>query len=227
MDFCIYKMSGKRLKGWGSLLLLLVLPFSVGLACSQPVQSSGDLFAERGLEAYDSGDYTRAIQQFKLAIDAGMTTHDLAEIYTMMGTAFDRLDQFDEALAAHKRAVELDPESFQAWNNLGIAYFYLGQLNEAESSQKRAINLKPDYAFAYASLGAVYVSRNEPDAAIQVLAEAIRLDETIATAHANLALAYALAGQFDAAEASLQRAIGLGYENGAVVQQRINDLKSQ
>ncbi|MCB0167227.1 MAG: tetratricopeptide repeat protein [Anaerolineae bacterium] len=220
-------MRRKQIKGWVSLLLLLMLPFSMGLACSQPAQRSGDLFAERGQEAYDSGDYTRAIQQFDLAIEAGVTTHDLAEIYTTMGAAYDQLDQFDEALAAHKRAVEIDPESFRAWNNLGIAYFYLGQLNEAESSQKRAINLKPDYAFAYASLGAVYVSRNEPNAAIQVLAEAIRLDETIATAHANLALAYALAGQFDAAEDSLQRAIVLGYENGAVVQQRINHLKSQ
>lgn len=212
--------------GWVSLLLLGV-PVSLGLACSQPAQSSGDLFAERGIEAYDSGDYPRAIQQFELALEAGVTSPDQAEIYTMIGTAFDRLDQFDKALAAHKRAVEIDPESFRAWNNLGIAYFYLGQLNEAESSQKRAINLKPDYAVAYASLGAVYVSRNEPDAAIQVLAEAIRLDETSAAAHANLALAYALAGQFDAAENSLQRAIVLGYENGAVVQQRINNLKSQ
>ncbi|MCB9076695.1 MAG: tetratricopeptide repeat protein [Anaerolineaceae bacterium] len=214
------------MKRWAGLLLLM-LPFSLGLVCSsQPVQSSGDVFADRGVEAYDGGDYTRAIQQFQLAIEAGMKTHKPAEIYTMMGTAYDRLDQFDEALAAHKRAVEIDPESFRAWNNLGIAYFYLGQLNEAESSQKRAINLKPDDALAYASLGAVYVSRNEPDAAIQVLTEAIRLDETIATAHANLALAYALAGQFDAAETSLQRAIMLGYENGAVVQQRINNLKS-
>lgn len=209
------------------LLAIVALPFLVGFLCGQSVQSAGDLFVEQGLEAYDNGDYRAAIQQFKLAIEAGVTEQDLAEVYTLMGNAHDRLDQFDDALAAHTRAVEIDPQSFRAWNNLGIAYFYLGNLTEAEASHKRAINLKPDYAFAHASLGAVYISRDEPEAAIQALEEAIRLDEALATAHANLALAYALIDQFDAAESSLQRAIVLGYENGAVVQQRINNLKSQ
>ena len=210
-----------------SLLSMSILSFTMGFICSQPAKSSGDMLVDQGLEAYDNGDYTKAIQQFKLAIEAGVTEHNLAEVYTLIGSAYDQLDQFDDALAAHKKAVEIDPESFQAWNNLGNAYFYLGNLKEAESSHKRAINLNPEYAFAYASLGAVYVSRNEPEAAIEVLNEAIRLNETIATAHANLALAYALLGQFDIAESSLQRAIVLGYKNGVIVQQRIDNLKSQ
>lgn len=224
----MYQMKGrKRRRPARYMLLCLLLPFVVGLICGQPAGSAGDRFAEQGLEAFDAGDYNRAIQQVELAVEAGVTEHDLAELYTLIGSAHDRLDQFDKALAAHKRAVEIDPQSYRAWNNLGIAYFYLGSLSEAESSHKRAINLKPDYAFAHASLGAVYVSRNEPEAAMRVLEEAIRLNETIPTAHANLALAYALAGRFDAAESSLQRAIVLGYENGTVVQQRINNLKSQ
>ncbi|MCB0191865.1 MAG: tetratricopeptide repeat protein [Anaerolineae bacterium] len=208
-------------------VLMAFLPFMLGFVCRQPAKSSGDVLVDQGFQAYDDGDYTQAIQQFELAIEAGVTEHDLAEIYTFIGNSHDRLDQFDEALAAHKRAVEIDPESFRAWNNLGNAYFYLGNLKEAETSHKRAINLNPEYAFAYASLGAVYVTRNEPEAAIQMLNEAIRLDETIATAHANLALAYALLKQFDPAESSLRRAITLGYENSAIIQQRIDDLKLQ
>lgn len=212
---------------YGLLLAALLLPFLIGMQCGpNENRHPGDLHAMRGLEAFDAGDYDRAIAELTSAAEVGVVEYDLAEIYTIKGQAYDRLDQFDEALVAHQKAVETNPNSHQAWNNLGITYFYLGDLNQAKASHRRALALQPDYAFAYASLGAVHVTANEPDQAIEVLERAVSLNGRIATAHANLALAYAMVGRFPEAEASLKQAIVLGYENSAIVQERINNLKA-
>ena len=37
----------------------------------------------------------------------------------LLGAVLDRLSQFGQALKHHRRAVELDPKSALAWNNMG------------------------------------------------------------------------------------------------------------
>jgi Flp pilus assembly protein TadD len=68
--------------------------------------------------------------------------------------------------------------------------------------------------------------RGEPEEAIEALEKAIELDSQLAVANGNLALAYAMVGLIEEAEASLQQAIVLGYDNWAVIQERIDNLKA-
>lgn len=187
--------------------------------------SSGDAYAQRGLEAMDRDDPAQAIEALTRALQLGVANYDPAEMYTILGRAHKDLSQYDQAIAAHKKSLELKPDYHKAWNNLGIVHFNRNDYEEAEACYRQALACEPTYAFAMASLGAVYVHQNKTDEAIAVLTQAIELVPGMAIAHANLALGYAQAGQYDAADASLKQAILLGYTNWQTIQQRIKNLR--
>jgi predicted O-linked N-acetylglucosamine transferase (SPINDLY family) len=58
----------------------------------------------------------------------------------------------DEALACHRRALELKPDFAEAHSNLGVAFKDQGKLDEALACFRRALELKPDYAAAHSNL---------------------------------------------------------------------------
>ena len=53
-----------------------------------------------------------------------------------------------DALETYEKAVKLNPNNPQAYNNIGIALKILGKKNSALESYEKAIKLKPDYADA-------------------------------------------------------------------------------
>lgn len=209
----------------GSLWIVLLLLPVVLFGCSNNADN-GDEYASRGIDAYEAGRYDEAIVELEQAIEAGVTRHDIEEVYTILGNTYDSLDLYDKAIEAHEKALELNPDFFQAWVNLGITYRHQGDLDRAEESYNKALTLEPDYAELHASIGALDIFKGEPEKAIVALERAIELDSQLAVAHSNLALAYAMVGRFEEAEASLQQAIVLGYENPTVIQDRIDSLKA-
>jgi Flp pilus assembly protein TadD len=48
-----------------------------------------------------------------------------------------------EAIYRWERAVEIDPEYAQAWNNLGIGYEQEGRFDEAREAYEKALKLAP------------------------------------------------------------------------------------
>ncbi|MDG4594750.1 MAG: tetratricopeptide repeat protein, partial [Candidatus Contendobacter sp.] len=82
----------------------------------------------------------------------------------------------DEAEAAYRRAIELDPADAWPWNNLGnLLADPLQRFDEAEAAYRRAIELDPaveDADWACMKLGKLLEQQNRPDEAIKVLARA-------------------------------------------------------
>jgi tetratricopeptide (TPR) repeat protein len=195
------------------------------LACAVDL-NTGDAHARRGIDAYKAGEYDAAIDELEQAVDAEVSEYELEEIYTILGNAYLETGRFDEAVAAHKKAIEVNPEFHKAWVNLGIAYRHIGDLEKAEECYTEALRIEPDYAELHASLGALYIVKGEPEKAVEALEKATELDSQLAVAYSNLALAYAMVGRFEDADVSLRQAVVLGYENWAAVQERIDDLKA-
>lgn len=185
----------------------------------------GDVHALNGHRAVDAADYCLAATEFEEALRLGVRNYPLAQVYTMLGTAYDGLNRHADAISAHTKAIGLAPDFHEAWNNLGIAHFSAGQLDQAVECTHKALQLRPDYAFAYGSLGGIEIHRNAPSRAIEYLQKAITLNPGMAVAHSNLALAYGMTGRFDKAESALKCAVTLGYRNWKEIRSRLENLK--
>ena len=62
--------------------------------------------------------------------------------FTNLANIYNQLGQFDNALTNSKRAVELDPDSVSAYENVAMAYAGLNRLEEARSTINAAIQRK-------------------------------------------------------------------------------------
>ena len=62
------------------------------------------------------------------------------------------LGKIDEAEVYFAKALELNPDYTEAYNNLGIILYRLGKIDEAVASYKKAIKLQPDYAMPWKNI---------------------------------------------------------------------------
>ena len=63
------------------------------------------------------------------------------------------LNKYQEAKSNLKKAIELQPDYAEAYNNLGNAYKEMEEYNEAILVYEKAIELNPQYYEAYNNLG--------------------------------------------------------------------------
>lgn len=190
-------------------------------------RSPGTASFERGLAALDAGDAAATLRAFEQAISLGLGPAELPEAHLGLGEAHLRLNQIEEALAAYRRAVEIDPQNRKAWNNLGSAFWRAGRFEEAIDAHHQALRIDPNDAAAYADLGGVYTAMGQLDRAVEVLETAIQLNPELAFAHSNLAVAHALAARFEQAYASISAANESGYPEVCGLKFQIDMIKTQ
>ncbi len=74
------------------------------------------------------------------------------------------------------RAIQLRPNSFEAYNKLGDAYYFAGRFYEAIEAYKQAARIRPDMAEAYYNLGMAYLETDDRASAIIQLRQLQQLD---------------------------------------------------
>ena len=99
-----------------------------------------------------------------------------ADKLTLLGQLFGDAGAFAEALDPLQRAVQLDPNSFEAWHNLGVTYFRLKQYKEARAPLEKAVALRPEFYGSVVLLGATLYMLGDDAAALPVLERAHRLN---------------------------------------------------
>lgn len=114
----------------------------------------------------------------------------------------------DEALKEFKKAIELDPNSAHAYDNLASVYVEKQQFREALDAYLVALRLEPDSATAHYNL-ACFLSAHALDFAISEYQAAIEHEPGYPDAHLNLGLTYADAGRPEDAARELKTAIEL------------------
>jgi tetratricopeptide (TPR) repeat protein len=70
-----------------------------------------------------------------------------------MGTILSNLGRHEEALVCYLRAIEIEPENPDLWNNRGSALHQLGRYQEAQESYSWAIGLDPLHEYAWHNQG--------------------------------------------------------------------------
>jgi len=108
-----------------------------------------------GLMELESGFYELATSDFLRAIELepGESVN-----YIRLGQAYQRNNQFDEALAALQKAVMLAPEYHKAHQELGNFYFNRGRYKEALPHFQKMVALDPSQPMGHFVLGEDYMN---------------------------------------------------------------------
>jgi tetratricopeptide (TPR) repeat protein len=117
--------------------------------------------------------------------------------------------QYELALRAFEKEIELKPDNANAWSNKGGVLNALGRHDEALRACEKAIELKPDYADPWVNKVAVLGSLGRHDEALSACEKAIELKPDYDSAWYNKACAYSLKKDKDNALLSLRRAVEL------------------
>jgi tetratricopeptide (TPR) repeat protein len=120
-----------------------------------------------------------------------------AEDYFRIGSALDDGDEtkLDEAAAAYRKALELDPYLVAALINLANVHYSRDEIVEAQALYERAIGLEPDFFEAHFNLGNIYHDLGRFAEAQACYREALGLNPTYADAHFYLAVTFEKMGQ--------------------------------
>ncbi|MFO0600084.1 MAG: tetratricopeptide repeat protein [Myxococcaceae bacterium] len=114
----------------------------------------------------------------------------------------------EEAQKEFKKAIELDPNSAHAYENLATVHAEKKEFVEALRAYLRSLELEPESATGHYNL-ACFLSQYALDFAISEYREAIELEPDSPDSHLNLGLTLADAGAMEDATKELQRAIEL------------------
>ena len=100
---------------------------------------------------FQSEQFEKAAQAFEEGIRHNPKSADL---HFNLGTAYDKLNRFDDVVRAMETALSLDPHHADALNYLGYSYAERGiRIDQALSLTKRAVALKPENGYYVDSLG--------------------------------------------------------------------------
>jgi tetratricopeptide (TPR) repeat protein len=89
------------------------------------------------------------------------TIQKQAREHRYQGVEYQRLGNFDMAMAYYQKAVELDPAYAVAYNDLGIIYEAKGMSDRAEESYLKAVKIDPNYLSSYSNLALFYEGKRD------------------------------------------------------------------
>ncbi|WP_445173742.1 tetratricopeptide repeat protein, partial [Microcoleus sp.] len=127
--------------------------------------------------------------------------------YHDLGNSLQESGRLDEAVAAYKKAIELNPNFSWSYHSLGDVLLKLEKWEEAVAAYKKAVELNPDFSWSYHNLGdALLKLRQWEEAAVAYRCE-IALNSDFAWSFCNLGDALTKLKQWDEAIATYLKAI--------------------
>ena len=167
---------------------------------------ASEILQLRGLVCYRQGDYQGTLDSMDLAI---AQNDKVPEYHANQAAAYRRLGRLPEAEAAARRAIERDPNSVGAHNNLGLILKDANNFPESYQAFQKAIELKPDFADAYANCAWLLAVAGRAAEAEAMARKAITLDPRNINAHNNLGSALMQQDRLVEAGESYGRAVAL------------------
>ena len=132
-----------------------------------------------------------------------------SEDYLNRGIALYRRDEYELALDAFEKAIELKPDYADAWNNRGVTLGRLDRHEEALKACDKAIELKPDYADAWNNRGFALAKLGRYEEALEACDKAIELKPDYAEAWDSKGFALAKLGRYEEALEACDKATEL------------------
>jgi len=137
------------------------------------MQQAWELFQE-AYQAQMQGEFDRAVEFYKRSLAA----HPTAEAHTFLGWTYHFQGKVEDAISECKRAIEVDPEFGNPYNDIGSYLISLGRLDEAVPWLEQAIKA-PRYEprhYPYFNLGRVYYAKGMINRAREYFQQALRIE---------------------------------------------------
>ncbi len=119
------------------------------------------------------------------------------------------LKDFAGARAELEKAIQIDPQDPQAYDDLGVMYFTDQQYKSAADNFEKAIQANPDFSQAYGHMGWVYYALKNYEDAITSFEKAISMGQTNVGYYLQLGLSYAYLRQCDKARPWFEKALAV------------------
>ena len=155
-----------------------------------------------------------------------MTTIDAPAVahYQHLGRGNDLMAerQYEEAIAAYRQALEIEPTATTVRSNIGMCLIELGRLNEAVECFKKILKTHPRNAEVQNNLGMALNRQKKTDQAMGHLNKALEINPMLAKAYNNRGLLYYGKGLYDRAISDYDKALEINpqfaevYNNRAV-----------
>ena len=116
----------------------------------------------------------------------------------------------DKAIQHYSKALDLNPQMAEAYNNRGIAYRDKGDYPHSIEDYTKAIDLNPNYAGAYNNRGVTYSNKGDVNCAIEDYTKAMALESN--SAYYNRGMAWLLQGEWKKAKFDLMNAKNKGLD---------------
>jgi eukaryotic-like serine/threonine-protein kinase len=158
-----------------------------------------------GLIAAGTGDYQKAVVEFRQAIER-QPTND--EAFIGLANAYQHLSKLDEAERTYQRVISLRPQYPRGYKMLALFYLQQAQTGKAVDLFKRVVELAPDSYVAYSNLGAALLYQARYAEAIQPLEMSISIRPTF-YAYTNMGTANLRLRQYTDAARAYEEAIQL------------------
>ncbi|UCC43367.1 MAG: tetratricopeptide repeat protein, partial [Candidatus Zixiibacteriota bacterium] len=161
----------------------------------------------RSLNAAYSGDYDKAIEELRVAVQR---YPDDKQAYYRMGRYRYLQGRYEEAIGLFDTTVQIDPGYGVAFNMLAYAYDRLGNGDKAIEAIDNYIATAPDEANPYDSRGDICARNGRLDEAIESYKRAVEIKPDFVSSWMNLGFMYIYKQEYILADSALRVLISIG-----------------
>jgi Tfp pilus assembly protein PilF len=129
---------------------------------------------QEAFAAQMEGDYDRAVELYL----GSLALHPTAEAYTFLGWTYHFQGKIEEAISECKRAIEIDPDFGNPYNDIGAYLIDLNRFDEAIPWLEQAMTAKryePRH-FPYFNLGRVYLAKGMINRARELFQKSLAIE---------------------------------------------------
>ena len=135
------------------------------------------------------------------------------EIYYIYGNILKSLKKYSEASASFEKAIELNPNFSEAFNNLGNIKKSLNEPDKAIECFKMAIKLKDNNIEALFNLASIYQENNKFEDLIKIYKKLLQFDKNHIKTLYNLGSAYLFLGNISEGKNYFEKVLKLDQSN--------------
>lgn len=167
----------------GCLITLLLLVGSE--ACAQQEESTKE--SQKAEQLYNAGHMMSALGRYHEGIrllERSLKVQPTAEAYTYLGWTYSKLNNHRRAIKYAQKAIRLDPDYGNPYNDMGVYLMAQGKEDEAIPYLEKAMRAKRYccYQFPHYNMGRIYLRKKMYEKARQEFQKALAIDPDYAPA---------------------------------------------